>query len=254
MCDRTVLLGFTVKLASVMLTSMWRRVVGFVLTCGGIFAIVGWLVRDRSAKQGKRSREIQTDDQLVKPVTPKASTSSRRKISLAGIASGLTLILAYMAVAVNAHWFPWQTSIASITLNLDSGLLSDASWNSNVEDLMDFLNSHKMEVVHLNLIMHSNSELFSAQTFSYSNRFLYVETKPTVGTTDISMGAYCANLGQFKCTGLTVYIVTGPGSNLGYDDGDTAATARLDGYFQVGKGFCQSYFCRIDIIPVEPPS
>lgn len=121
--------------------------------------------------------------------------------------------------------------------------------------MIDFLNDQKTKVIHLNLTMHSyTGQLFSSQTFSHSNQFLYVETKPIVGTTDISMGAYCANMNQGQCSALTIYIVTGPGSNLGYDDGDTAATASLNGYFQVGHIACQMWICQIDIIPMEPPS
>jgi hypothetical protein len=121
--------------------------------------------------------------------------------------------------------------------------------------MIDFLNDHKTKAVHLNLIMQSETgKLFSSQTFNHSNQFLYVETKPVIGTTDISMGAYCANMNQFQCSALTIYIVTGPGSNLGYDDGDTAATAIIDGYFQVGHIACQTWICNIDLIPVEPPS
>lgn len=113
----------------------------------------------------------------VKPVSTTASKSSRKRtISFAGIASGLTLIFAYLAVAVSAHWFPWQRDIPSIMMSLDSGQLSDASWNSNVVNMIDFLNDHESEVIHLNLTMQSEAgQLFSSKTFNNSNQFLYVK-------------------------------------------------------------------------------
>jgi hypothetical protein len=235
-------------------TRMWPRVSSFLLACGGLFAIAAWLARDRTSKQVKSSPNAQVGQQFADPASSEVRRSSRSKISFTAIASGLTLVFAYLAVAVSAHWFPWQTSSPSIALNLNSGQLSNASWNSNVVDMIDFLDNRKAEVVHLHLVMQSETgQLFSSRTFSYSNQFLYVETKPILGTTDISMGAYCAKTNQFQCSALTVYIVAGPGSNLGYDDGDTAATAYLDGYFQVGEIACQTWICQIDLIPVEPP-
>jgi hypothetical protein len=234
---------------------MWRGVSGFAVTCGGIFAIVAWLTRHRVAKQRKPSAKTTAGGQFTRPASPNVSRSSRIKISFAAIASGLTIILSYLAIAVSAHWFPWQISIPSISLNLYSGALSDASWNSDVVGMINFLNDHKSEDIHLNLIMQSETrQLFSGRTFSNSNEFLYVETKRNVGTTDISMGAYCASSELFKCSALTIYITAGPGANLGYDDGDTAVTAFLDGYFQVGKISCQTWICQINIIPIEPPS
>lgn len=166
------------------------------------------------------------------------------------LASVLTLVLAYLAVAVTAHWFPWQTNIPAVTLYLAPGQESNSAWEASVNELIDFLNDHHARTVHLHLIM---------QNFTLSRQatgkgpLLYVDEKPPpAGVADFSMRG-CGPRREDYCPSLAVYVVSGPGSNLGYDYYNSAAAIEINGYYQVGRIACQTSTCQVDVIPVEPP-
>jgi hypothetical protein len=232
---------------------MRRRLAKLILVCVAALAVATWL------RPGRGSRQIRAGavagKESVEPAPVTVIQSRGKWFLLVRLVSALTLVFAYLAVAVNAHWFPWQTNVPTLTLNLVSGEGSGASWSSDLADITEFLSQHHTELVHLDLTMMSETGgLYSSRIFANAAQFLYVGVKQApFGTTDISMGSDCESFPNIGCTTLTLYVVAGPGANLGYDDGDTAATAFLDGYYQVGSIICQTGTCKIDVIPEGPP-
>ena len=87
---------------------MWRRATRAALAFMGLYALIGWYQRKPSPKR----RKLLTPQSLASRDarnTAAVAKLTRRKFTLAELTaalSALTLIFAYLAVAVNAHWYP----------------------------------------------------------------------------------------------------------------------------------------------------
>jgi hypothetical protein len=225
-----------------------------LLACVGVFAVVAFF-RTSSTVEPMRS-EVREDSHYTSlpKATAKASNHFPWKSILATLVTLPTLVFAYLAVAENAHWFPWQIDTPSISADLVSGAQSASSWLNKIINLTTFLQKNNLQIVHLKLDMQSyNNQLFSSLIFGTAAQYIYVKEKPPPGgVKDISMGSGCPYTNA-PCTVLALFITSGPGSDLGYDDGDSAAEAFIDGYYKVGGVSCQTGTCEVNLIPVTPP-
>jgi hypothetical protein len=217
----------------------------------GLFTLLTWLLRKPRPKRPKAlppqslASNGATDGGARKTARP-----ARRKLPLGRLTAVLTLIFAYLAVAVNAHWYPWQINIPSITLYLDVYGQSRSDWYSDVNRLTNFLTNKYTSVVYLNITMVGFAK--PTVTIAQSLYLSYGPKRPGFAAiSSVNMAAECP---AFNCIALQLNIVSGPGSNLGYTTQNSANTASIEGFYQVGAIACQTGYCDINIIPVEPPN
>jgi hypothetical protein len=202
------------------------------------------------------------EDSIDEPKASGRGRPARIVKSVAGVIGALaTLVFAYLAVAVSAHWFPWENKTSSIVLDLNSRQ-SYKEWHFTINMLTNFLSSNYTHVTHLNLDL---TNFVSAESDSYamsdlvrkvqSTDILYKRASSGAETiTAIYLGTNCGNLSNVDCTILILNLGAGPGSNLGYVTQNAAGTISIFGYYQVGAVACQTGTCKIDLIPVEPPT
>ena len=235
-----------------------RWIIRAAITCTGLLVLASWSRRKAARGNNGLSRSSPSINHHsdLKPADKFRPASG--KVLAGRVTAGATLVLAYLAVAVNAHWFPWQAHIPSITLELDpSG--SHSGWYSEVNSLTDFLDSNYTHTVYLNLILDNfapikSDALAQSTLVHHVQSALVLYDKMASGPASFTafyMGAKCG--GGFLCTILTLHMVTGPGSSLGYVTQNAAATINIEGYYQIGATACQTGTCEIDMIPVEPP-
>jgi hypothetical protein len=185
----------------------------------------------------------------------KSRFSQKLKSTLATIAALITLVFGYLAVAVNAHWFPWhqqwlKPKVPSFTVDFDRGALSNSKWNVRVVNLSDGLSHYYAKVVKLNLTFESEQygyNFFSAKVLNRGGQLLYAKwERENIKMVEVAE----APRAQF----LIFKLIRGPGSELGYVT-STAASLRIDGYFQIGRPDTGGAGALIlNLIPVQPPN
>jgi len=242
---------------------MRRWAIRIGVACAGLFLFSSrFRIFSRRGDDKSHAPLSVAEDPIDKPESSDRANPTSIVKSVAGISAALaTLILAYLAVAVSAHWFPWETRIPSVAVELNSKQ-SQGKWNSAINALTNFLTSNYTHIAHLNLELNnftgvkSDSRAMSDLVENVQSMdILYKRTSSDPATiTAIYLGANCGNLSNVDCTILTLNLVTGPGSNLGYVTQGAANTISIYGYYQIGAVGCQTSTCAISLIPVEPPT
>jgi hypothetical protein len=230
--------------------------------CVGFLLLATWFrVSSREVNVKPQDPRHATEDLIYETAMPTRANPGRIIKSAAAIIGALaTLVFAYLAVAISAHWFPWeQAKIPSIAMDLEPGQ-SHASRYSAINTLTNFLTSNYTNVTRLNVTLtgfkptgsdsHAMSDLVNTPQ---SIDVLYKGAGSSSTITTVYLGAGCRN-SVSVCGILILDLVSGPGSNLGYVTQDAAATISIFGYYQIGAVACQTGTCSINLIPVEPPN
>ena len=229
------------------------------IACVGLFIFVSWFRVPSRGGDAKRQAPLSVSEDSIDEKKSSARAKPARIVkSVVGVVAALaTLVFAYLAVAVNAHWFPWETKIPSVTMNLDGKEPHD-TWYSMVNQLINFFNFNYARSTHLNLgltnfkIIESGSRAESDFENGQTEDVLYKNPyTSSAAITAIYLGAECGN--SANCISLTLNLVAGPGSNLGYVTQNAAGFIAISGYYQIGATACQTGTCNIDLIPIEPP-
>jgi hypothetical protein len=181
---------------------------------------------------------------------------------LTAIGTVLTLVLTYLAVAVSAHWFPWhepthRPGVPSFSLDFDRGGQSNSKWNSQIARFSDRLSSEHTRVVKLDLTFEAKQnpvastiyDIYSVDASEAGGQLLYVQVAGSVFRS-VEVGQIFPHnfVGQI----LTLELVQGPGSALGYVF-TTPGRLVIDGYFQIGlPNDLGAGDVILDLIPVTP--